>query len=163
MLRTSVATTTVHACADRVADVLFDEPWRLIADVVSDEERSCGSFRAAIRDDAGSGPPVEHAIDVRFDVPRLGAHRSTTALALRWRPRGDDRVVPAFDGALEAESTSAGLTRLALRGRRRVPAGVAGRVGDVFGGGRIADGSIAALLEQMAQRLEVEVERRRGS
>jgi hypothetical protein len=160
MRRAVEAATTTRAAFERVREVVLADPGVVFSDARTADQRCPRDFRTELTIDLGSGASVHQEVRLELDDPQL--HDAGVVLPVRWRATGRDRVLPAFDGALEVTAVRPG-TSLRLKGTYTIPMGVVGRFGDAVGGGRVARSSLSALVERLAQRLETEVERRRDS
>jgi hypothetical protein len=159
MRRVIEAAATTRAPFETVRGVVLNDPGVVFSDARTDEHRP-RDFRTELTIDLGSGASVHQEVRLQLDDPQL--HDAGVVLPVRWRATGRERVLPAFDGALEVTAVRRG-TSLRLKGTYTIPMGVVGRFGDAVGGGRVARSSLSALVERLAQRLETEVERRRDS
>ena len=154
-----VAAATRLAFA-RVREVVLDDPGVVFSDARTADERPPRDFRTELTIDLGSGASMHQEVSLQLDDPQL--HEAGVVLPVRWRATGRERVLPAFDGALEVTAVRRG-TSLRLKGAYTIPMGLVGRFGDAMGGRRVARSSLSALVERLARRLETEVERRRDS
>jgi hypothetical protein len=141
-------------------EVVLDDPGVVFSDARIAYERHPRNFRTELTIDLGSGASVHQEVRLQLDDPQL--HETGIVLPVRWRATGRERVLPAFDGALEVTAVRRG-TSLRLKGTYTIPMGVVGRVGDAVGGRRVARKSLSVLVGRLARRLETEVERRRDT
>jgi hypothetical protein len=157
MQRTIDASATVTAPLGRVREVLVDDPGAALKEHVSADERRARRFHSVLSVGAGAGATLQQEVVIEVGAPRLDGEALIVRLA--WRASGRSRLLPSFAGKLRVSPDRAG-TLLELNGAYVVPLGVIGRFGDDLAGHRIACRSLAAFLEQMAERLDVEVDRR---
>jgi hypothetical protein len=160
MERPIEASATIQAAFGRVRQVLLDEPGVLFGETQAPDERRARRFRIDLGVDLGQGASLHQTAMVQ-----VGAARSSPAgvvLPLAWQPTGRGRMLPTFEGELEASEVRTG-TGLQLTGTYTVPLGLVGRFGDGVVGRRLARRSLGALMEQVAWRLESEVDRRLDS
>jgi hypothetical protein len=154
------AATTTRVDFARAREVVLDDPGVVFSDARTAYGRRPRNLRAELTIDLGSGASVHQEVRLQFDDPQL--HETGIVVPVRWRATGRERVLAAFDGALEVAAARRG-TSLRLKGTSTIPMGVVGRFGDAVGGRRVARSSLSALVERLAGRLETEVERRRDS
>lgn len=159
MKRHIEATATLRAPTERAADVIRTDPGSVFAERCSAEDRKARRFHTSLHVDVDGGG-LHQEIVVESGLP--DATEDHVVLPVRWRPTTHARLFPTFDGALELHGD--GLhTRVVLRGSYSVPLGVAGRVGDRVGGYRAAHQSLTSFIQEVARRLDGEVDRRMES
>lgn len=157
MQRSIEATTEVRAALERARPVLIEDPGTVLAGGCSREQRRTRAFVATLSVAIGAGASLQQ--DVVVEVGRPHASDDGLTLPMRWHATGHERLAPSFDGELIL-SGDALHTLLALRGSYVVPLGPLGRFGDGLAGRRVARRSLAGYLEQVARRLDAEVDRR---
>lgn len=158
MQRAIEASTAIRAPLARASEVLDDDPARLFSDHVGAEQRRVREVPTELVTAVGSGAALQQDV-----VVRLGATTrtdTTATIPLSWKPAGHERLLPDFDGELLVEVESDGATHLVVRGSYHVPLGPIGGFGDTVVGRRLARRSVAALVEEIAARLDAEVDRR---
>lgn len=150
---------TVRAAPGRVREALIDDPGSIVAERCTPEERRSHRFHTELAVELGAGASARQAVTIE-----LGAPRGTDALTLplQWQATGREHLFPTFEGELEAAPDRSG-TRLRLRGRYTVPLGWLGKLGDGVKGHRVATRSLTRYLEDVARRLDSEVNRRASS
>jgi hypothetical protein len=150
---------TVGAAPGRVREVLIDDPGSVVAARCTPEERRSHQFHTELAVELGAGTSAHQAVTIH-----VGAPRGTDALTLplKWEAAGREHLFPTFEGELEAVPDRAG-TRLRLAGRYTVPLGLLGKVGEGLTGHRVAARSLTHYLEDVARRLDAEVDRRVSS
>jgi hypothetical protein len=158
MQRAIEAATTSRVAFAPARGVVLDDPGVVFGDARTADEGRPRHFRTELTIDLGSGASVHQEVMLQLEDPQL--HEAGVVLPVRWRATGRERVLPAFDGALELTPVRRG-TSLRLKGAYTIPMGVVGRFGDAVGGRRVARRSLSALVERLARRLQTEVERRR--
>lgn len=149
--------TPLRAPLERAAQVLADVPGEVLGGQCSPEDRAARRFSAVVPLDVGGGATVHQDVTVDVGLARHDDARCT--LALRWTATGHERWLPSFEGEL-ALSNVGRRTELALCGTYTVPFGALGRFGDGLAGRRIARRSLALFVEELADRIDGEVDRR---
>ncbi len=158
MERAIEASTAIRAPLGRAREVLDDDPARLFSDHVGPEQRRSREVPIELVTSVGSGAALEQDVVVRLGPKTSSATAATLPLA--WKPSGHESLLPDFVGELVIEVDDDGHTTLVLRGSYHVPFGAVGGFGDALVGRRVARRSIAKLVEQVAWRLDAEVDRR---
>lgn len=158
MERAIEASTAIRAPLGRATDVLGDDPARLFSDRIGPEQRRAREVPIELDMSVGSGAALEQDVVVRLGPMTSSATAATLSVA--WKPSGHEYLLPDFDGELAVEVDDYGRTALVLRGSYHVPLGAVGGFGDAVVGRRVARRSIVKLVEQMAWRLDAEVDRR---
>ena len=159
MKRQIEATTTLRAPVDRARDVIRTDPGCVFAERCSAEDRKARRFHASLHVDARGGG-LHQEIVVETGIPDSTADQ--VVVPVHWRAATHERLFPTFDGALELHDD--GLrTQVVLRGSYVAPLGVAGRVGDRVAGRRAAYQSLTSFVQEVARRLDGEVDRRMES
>lgn len=158
MQRAIEASTAIRAPLVRASEVLDDDPARLFSHHIGPEQRRAREVPTELVTAVGSGAALQEDV-----VVRLGAMTRTDTSAtipLSWKPAGHERLLPDFDGELVVDVDPDGNTHLVVRGSYHVPLGPVGGFGDALVGRRLARRSVATLVEEMAARLDAEVDRR---
>ena len=158
MERTIETSVHLELPAERSASVLREDPWSVLTDHVSSQERLTKQFRMPVEVTVGSDAALEH--DVVVEVGGITSTVGETAVRLAWAPAEHVRLLPSFDGSLVVRPGGAGGTDVLLVGPYRVPLGPVGRFGDTVAGQRIARRSLSRVLEHFAARLSHELRRR---
>jgi hypothetical protein len=158
MERSLEASTTLSAAVGRVREILLDDPVTAFCDEFAEEVRESRRLPAHLAVDVSGGASVQQEVEIRLGVARSTGKGGVT-LPLTWEPRAHHRVLPSFRGELEASPDRSG-TAISLRGTYDVPLGPVGRFGDDVAGRQLAQRSLATYLEQIAHRLDAEVDRR---
>ena len=94
--------------------------------------------------------------DVRMVVGELQIGHRTAWLTIHWEDRRHPGLFPLLDATLEFMPVAGRCptTQVALRGRYRPPLGGLGEMADNLVGSRIAQQSVRAFLEELADHLE---------
>lgn len=158
MDRSIEAVTTLRAPVSRIEEVVRDDPGRVLVDAVSTDDRAARTFATVIGPRSGEGTVVQQEVLVEFGV--VGARDGVFVVPFSWRPSGHERLLPTFDGQLSAVGDGCGRTRLTLEGNYHLPLGIVGRFGDSIAGRRLARQTVSALLEEIAVRIDREVDGR---
>jgi hypothetical protein len=82
--------------------------------------------------------------------------------ALAWLPEGHERLLPSFDGELEAQEDVTGGSILRIRGRYHPPLGPVGAIADALALQRVARRTLVELTRSLAAAMDDAVDRRRG-
>jgi len=99
------------------------------------------------------GLTLEKRVKVRV---KYGAgNTGSRPLTIAWQPVGKGPL-PGFDGTLAATAETETTCRLTIEGSYTPPGGIAGAVFDHLIGVRIANATIAALLQQFQQAIEAD-------
>lgn len=160
MKRSIEATTKVRAPLEQARAVLADDAATVLAGPCSVEDRRARQYLVTLAVDIGAGAHLQQ--DVTLEAGRPQRAGDGFAVPVRWHATSHERLVPAFDGELLVSGD--GLhTEVALRGSYTVPLGPLGRFGDGLAGRRAARRSLTSYLEQLARRLDAEVDRRNES
>jgi hypothetical protein len=159
MQRFVEVSTPVRAPLGLARDVLGAEPTCLFADGVSQDHRRRREVRAELAVELGSGAAVSQEVLVAIGTARPGDD-GDLSLPVSWRPVGHRRVLPGFTGEITVAVDGDGSTRLGLAGTYDVPLGHVGRFGDGLVGRRVALGTLTALVESAAARLDAEADHR---
>jgi hypothetical protein len=154
------AATTTRVDFAPVREVVLHDPGVVFSDARNADERRPRDLRTELTIDLGSGASLHQEVRLQLDDPQL--HETGIVVPVRWRATGRERVLPAFDGALEVAAVRRG-TSLRLKGTYTIPMGIVGRFGDAVGGRQVARRSLSVLVGRLARQLETEVERRRDS
>lgn len=160
MERSIEASTTIPVALARAREVLLDDPGAVFNEAHTVGERRARRFRLELSVDLGAGASVHQEVTLQLGVAR--STENGLVLPLTWQATGRERLFPTFKGELEASEARTG-TGLRLKGAYTVPLSVVGRFGNGVVGRRLARRSLGALVEQLAWRLESEVERRLDS
>ena len=160
MRRSIDATTTIRSPLEQACQVLIEDPGTVLSGACSREARRQRRFPVMLAVAVGGGSALQQEVVIEV----AAGHRSDDGftLPLRWRPSGHERLVPSFDGELVLSGDPL-RPQLTLRGTYDVPLGMLGRFGDGLAGRRLARRSLHDHLEQVAQRLDHEVDRRSAS
>jgi hypothetical protein len=150
---------TVRAAPGRVREALIDEPGSIVAERYTPDERRSHRFHTELAVELGAGASARQEVTIEVGAPR---GTDTLTLPVKWEATGREHLFPTFDGELEATPDRAG-TRLRLSGRYTVPLGLLGKIGEGVTGHRVATGSLTQYLEDLARRLDAEVQRRVSS
>ena len=161
MERSIEASTTLRAPRSTARYVLRDDPGCAFADGLSEGQRRTREIPTDIVTAVGSGTAVQQEIVVSLGTAGESDDRVTVPVS--WRPISHKRLLPGFAGELAVDVDDAGNTRLMLRGSYEVPLGPVGGFGDVLVGRRVARRSLRTLVEDVARRLDAEVDRRARS
>lgn len=159
MERSLEASTTIGVSFGRVRRVLLADPAVVFGDAETVDDRRSRRFCAELAVGLGGGAEVHQQVTVQ-----LGATRSVGSdllVPLMWQPRGRQRWLPSFRGALCASPDRRG-TRLRMQGTYTVPLGVVGRLGDDVIGHRLARRSLGDLVDEFGRRVASEVRRTVG-
>ncbi len=156
MRRQIEAWTKLRAPIEQAREVLANQPECLFGDSCRPEDRKARRYPTSLEVARGQGG-VHHEVVVEAGFPDTVAGR--LVLPIRWAAPGRGHLLPSFDGAIEIEDDAV-QSRLGLRGTYGLPLGVLGRFGDSVAGRRIAQQSLASFVEQVARRLDAEVDRR---
>jgi hypothetical protein len=160
MERSIQAEMTIPVAFARARKVLEDDPDAVFNEVPRTRVRGAKRFRSVLGVDLGGGASLQQEVSVQLGVPR--ATEARFVLPLTWQATGRKRLLPAFEGELEASTAPVG-TALRLVGTYSVPLGAVGRLGDRVVVERFARRSLRALVERLAVRLRSDVERRASS
>lgn len=160
MKRSIEATTKVRAPLDQACAVLADDAATVLAGACSAEERRARRYLVTLAVDLGAGACLQQEVALEADRPHRAGVQDV--LPIRWHATGHERLVPSFEGELVVSGDSLH-TELALRGTYAVPLGPLGRFGEGLAGRRAARRSLTSYLEQLARRLDAEVDRRNES
>ena len=158
MERTIETSVHLEVPPDLSANVLREDPWAVLTDRASSEERLAKRFRMPVEVTVGSDATLEH--DVVVEVGGITSTVGETAVRLAWAPTEHVRLLPSFDGSLVVRPGGAGGTDVLLAGTYRVPLGPIGRFGDTVAGQRIARRLLGRVVEHFAVRLSHELRRR---
>ncbi len=95
------------------------------------------------------------AVTKDVDVSLVGeaSPGETRVIGIRWTPRGGG-AFPTFIGRLRAESVDESHALVLLEGRYAAPGGTLGRLFDAVAGTRIAQATLAQLLETVRSVVE---------
>jgi len=157
MERSIDASTTVRVPLARAREVLLDDPFAVLSETQTADERRERIFQMDLGLDLGAGASVHQNVSVQLGIPK--PVDDGLVLPLAWRATGREEWLPAFTGELSASEARHG-TRLRLSGMYTVPLGVVGKFGDGVLGRRLARSSLRALVERLAGHLESEVQAR---
>jgi hypothetical protein len=94
---------------------------------------------------------------VRLDPLLLTADGHTALIRVRWQAAAASSLFPTFEGDLEADAISQGLTELTLLGHYRPPMSVLGQAGDRVAGRHVANAVLRRFVERIATNVEREV------
>ena len=155
--RSVEVSTAVRAPVARASEVLVNDPGCVVAERPTIDERRDRRFSTTLGVGLGPGGHLDARVVVEVGAARATGERTT--IPVRWRAAGWERMFPAFAGVLEAHKDGE-RTTLALRGTYTVPLGPLGGFGDGLAGRRVARRSLTAFVEQVARRLDDEVDRR---
>jgi len=160
MKRSIEATTKVRAPLDQACAVLADDAATVLAGACSVEERRARRYLVTLAVDIGAGACLQQEVALEADLPHRAGDQCV--LPIRWHATGHEPLVPSFDGELTVSGDTLH-TQLAVRGTYTVPLGPLGRFGEGLAGRRVARRSLMSYLEQLARRLDGEVDRRNES
>lgn len=158
MQRAIEASTAIRAPLVRASEVLDDDPARLFSHHVDVEQRRAREVPAEMITVIGSSAALQQ--DVVVQLGRPTRTDTSVTMPLSWKPSGHELLLPDFEGELVVEVDPDGNTHLIVRGSYHVPLGTIGGFGDTLVGRRVARRSVGALVEEMAARLDAEVDRR---
>jgi hypothetical protein len=158
MERRIEATEHVRASVDMVARVLTGHRCAL-GERHGRSGQEPASYVTDLEVGLGGGSSVHERVTIRctrqFEGPKDRARWE-----LSWEPVGHSRLIPAFQGQLQAAPAGTG-TQLDLTGTYRPPLGPVGAAGDALIGRRIAERTLTSLLAGLAGRIEREADARR--
>lgn len=157
MKRDIEASTTVLALLEHARDVLVADPGCIVAERPSPQERRDRCFHTQLGVEVGAASAIHHEVIVAVGLPT--ATDTAITMPVQWHAAVHERLFPTFEGELALECERA-TSRLALRGSYTVPLGLLGRFGDGVAGGRLAQQSVSAFVQEVARRLDAEIDRR---
>ena len=99
----------------------------------------------------GSNALLAKVVDVTLAEPRV--RDDGVVIPMKWHPTGVSKLFPSLDADLELSSLDAGICRLAITGRYRIPLGTLGEVANNAFMHRIAEDTIRRFLTQIAEKL----------
>jgi hypothetical protein len=141
----------------RARKVFMDNPGIALSERFSEEQRRSREFETELTAELGSGASVHQKVLIQLGAPQL--IEGVLLIPVRWHAIGRERLFPAFEGELEVSSQKPPGTRLRLIGSYTVPLGPVGQVGEGIGGHRIATQSVTRYVEDVARRVEREIDR----
>ena len=104
---------------------------------------------------------VDLSRDVRITIGGVVLDEDAARLALHWEDAHQPKLFPVMEAVLELAPLTAGrhrVTQVGLVGRYRPPLGRLGAVADTWAGHRVVMESIAGFLENIADRIETEIQ-----
>lgn len=97
---------------------------------------------------------IAKAVEMEIGDPARGA--TQTWIPLRWEATGVPGLFPTMDADVVIASVAPELTQIALRGSYRVPLGPVGRAVDRAILHRLAEASVKAFVDRIAQAVDEE-------
>jgi hypothetical protein len=150
----------VQGVFERARNVLIDDPASVLGECRPTIEQRPRTFHTDLAVELSGGMSVHQEVLIEAGLPKGSA--GALSLPIQWRATGREGLFPTFAGEVEATSTRTG-THLRLVGTCIIPLGWIGRFGDERLGGRAAERSLSKYVEDVAARLEAEVQRRATS
>ena len=150
----------LHGVFERARNVLIDDPASVLTERHATVEQRPRQFHADLAVELSGGMSVHQEVLIEAELPTSSG--GALKLPLRWRATGREGLFPTFAGELEAVPTRTG-TQLRLVGTYAIPLGWIGRFGDERLCRRAAERSLSRYVEDVAARLEAEVDLRATS
>jgi hypothetical protein len=110
-----------------------------------------GRFHADLVVDLGDGASMHQIVALELGLPEPLPGR--IEYPLRWEAVGHQRLLPTFAGRMAIVS-GRDSSQLRIWGTYRAPLGPVGTLGDVVGGQRVAQRSLAAFVDEVAWRID---------
>ena len=155
MERSIEASAAVRAELDAVA-LLLRDPSTLLRPYAGSPGRYVMQVVADLHDGATLRQGV--VVDIGIAERREEAVRCT----ISWRPQGHERLLPTFEGMLEAREDVTGGSIIRIHGRYHPPLGGLGAVADSVALKRVARRTLADFTRDLAGEVDRAVDRRRG-
>lgn len=148
--------TVIRSSLDHVREVLSDDIGCVVAGHATAEDRHDRRFTTSLSVEVRPGATISQDVAVEVRPPHLA---DPVSLPLHWSATQSEHLFPIFEGELLVRGGAQG-SELSLVGAYRIPLGPVGKFGDKVLGRRLARQSLSQYLNDIAARLDHEVDRR---